>query len=114
MFTLVLSPPKPLLVSKMLRFRGLIVCTPTPNSHLRYLVGLIENPLTGIVDLPAGWCVWASTKQASFLHGRFVWAEWGVDELEGMKDWLSSNPGFLRMGLQGVEPVTPAVMFKLD
>lgn len=66
------------------------------------------------IDLPAGWCVWASTKQASFLHGRFLWTEWGVDELEGMKDWLLSNPGLLRMGLQGVEPVTPAAMFKVD
>ena len=33
------------------------------------------------VELPAAWCVWAATKQASYLHGRFLWTDWGVDEL---------------------------------
>lgn len=43
-----------------------------------------------------------------------MWTEWGVDELEGMKDRFTRDPGFLRMGLQGVEAVTPAAMFRLD
>lgn len=54
-----------------------------------------------VVELPAAWCVWASTKQASFLHGRFLWSSWGVDELQGMKDRFE-DPSFLKLGVNGV------------
>ena len=46
--------------------------------------------------------VWASTKKAAFLHGRFVWVNWDVDELIAMKAKLEADPGFLKVGLQGV------------
>ncbi|KAH8589659.1 hypothetical protein B0O99DRAFT_330660 [Bisporella sp. PMI_857] len=55
-------------------------------------------------DLPGSWCVWASTPKAAFLHGRFVWSHWDVDELQGLADKFE-HPGFLRLGLQGIEPV---------
>jgi hypothetical protein len=53
-------------------------------------------------SLPANFCVWAATKRAAFLHGRFVWANWDVDELEAMKPKLEADKGFLKIGLQGV------------
>jgi hypothetical protein len=56
-------------------------------------------------NLPASFCVWAATKQAAFLHGRFVWANWDVEELAAMKE--IAEPGFLKMGLQGIDPVGP-------
>ena len=28
---------------------------------------------------------WAATDEADFLSGRFVWADWDVDELKGKK-----------------------------
>ena len=46
------------------------------------------------------YCVWASTKAATLLHGKFVWVNWDVGELTRMVDELSL-PGFLRVGLQG-------------
>jgi NAD(P)-dependent dehydrogenase (short-subunit alcohol dehydrogenase family) len=64
-------------------------------------------PSATIENLPADFSVWLSTKAASFLHGRFVWANWDVDELVAMKPKIQSEPGFLKMGLQGVEMVGP-------
>lgn len=37
--------------------------------------------------LPAGFCVWlAATREADFLQGRLLWANWDVDELMQRKD----------------------------
>ena len=96
------------MVRKLLGIRrraylGTAVCLPTHSeSHL----------LTELVELPAAHCVWASTPQASFLHGRFVWTDWGVDELLEMKERFE-DPGFLKFGLQGVDPVSPAAFFAM-
>ena len=64
------------------------------------------------VELPAAYCVWASTSQAAFLHGRFVWTDWDVDELLAMKEKFN-DAGFLKFGLQGVDPVSPAAFFAM-
>ncbi|KAF2417718.1 NAD(P)-binding protein [Tothia fuscella] len=61
-------------------------------------------------ELPAAYTVWASTKEAAFLHGRFVWANWDVDELIMRKEEFK-NPGFLRLGLQGSEFVDIRTIF---
>jgi len=66
----------------------------------------------GIVDLPGSWSVWASTPQAAFLHGRFVWTSWDVKELEEKVEELS-DPGFLQFGLQGIPPVSTAAFFAM-
>lgn len=64
-----------------------------------------------VANLPASFMVWAATKQAAFLHGRFVWANWDVRELVGMKARFEAEPGLLRIGLQGVEPVVWETLF---
>jgi hypothetical protein len=38
--------------------------------------------LSVIVNLPASFMVWAASKEAKFLNGRFAWANWDVDELK--------------------------------
>ena len=43
------------------------------------------------VKLPAGFCLWASLPQAKFLSGRFVWANWDVGELEGMREEIETG-----------------------
>ncbi|RDW80982.1 hypothetical protein BP5796_05680 [Coleophoma crateriformis] len=53
-------------------------------------------------SLPGNFYVWASTKKAAFLHGRFVWTNWDVDELIAMKPKFEADQGFLKVGLQGV------------
>ncbi|KUJ24227.1 NAD(P)-binding protein [Mollisia scopiformis] len=62
------------------------------------------------VELPAAWCVWASTKQASYLHGRYLWTNWDVDELFEMKERLEDQ-GFLKLGLQGVDSLSHDALF---
>jgi hypothetical protein len=54
-------------------------------------------------SLPGNFYVWATTKKAAFLHGRFVWANWDVDELIAMKPKIEGDKGFLKLGLQGVK-----------
>jgi hypothetical protein len=35
-----------------------------------------------IANLPASFMVWAASKEARFLNGKFAWANWDVDELK--------------------------------
>jgi hypothetical protein len=53
-------------------------------------------------SLPGNFYVWAATKKAAFLHGRFVWTNWDVYELIAMKPKIEADKGFLKVGLQGV------------
>lgn len=62
------------------------------------------------MDLPASVCVWASTPAASFLHGRFTWSNWDVEEL-AEREVEFREPGYLRIGLQGVEYVDVTKLF---
>ena len=64
-----------------------------------------------VVTLPGSFFVWASTKQATFLHGRFVWCNWDVDELFAMKSRFETDSGFLKIGLQGPPTITAANTF---
>jgi hypothetical protein len=34
------------------------------------------------VDLPSHFCVWLTSPEAKFLRGKYVWANWDVDELK--------------------------------
>ncbi|KAF2104427.1 NAD(P)-binding protein [Rhizodiscina lignyota] len=57
-------------------------------------------------DVPGHFCVWASTKAATFLHGRLVWANWDVNELQAREEELKKEPGLLKIGLQGCKIIT--------
>lgn len=61
-----------------------------------------------IVALPGNFAVWAASPEASWLHGRFVWAHWDVDELRADKEFmkrLDRERGFLKVVVQGLEEV---------
>jgi hypothetical protein len=62
---------------------------------------LLSQP---IEDLPGGFAVWAATTEAEFLHGRFVWANWDIDELKagdiGKK--IKEDAHFLQVGMEGL------------
>ena len=51
------------------------------------------------VVLPGQFAVWLASPEADFLNGRFVWAEWDVDELLEVKDKIKENPYFLKISL---------------
>ena len=73
-----------------------------------------EKWMFDAVELPAHFIVWVTTQPAEFLRGRFLWANWDVEELMGMRERFEKEPGFLRIGLNGVENLDPrAFMMEL-
>lgn len=49
--------------------------------------------------LPAHFARWLAGPQSSFLNGRFVWANWDVDELVALEERMKKEPAFLTIGL---------------
>jgi NAD(P)-dependent dehydrogenase (short-subunit alcohol dehydrogenase family) len=54
-----------------------------------------------LVDLPAYFAVWLSSPEADFVKGRFLWANWDVNELKNRAQDITENK--LRTGLIGFE-----------
>jgi NAD(P)-dependent dehydrogenase (short-subunit alcohol dehydrogenase family) len=50
-------------------------------------------------DLPAHFALWLAGPETRFLHGRFMWANWDVDELIVLKERLEKEEAFLTIGL---------------
>ena len=59
--------------------------------------------LTDTVQLPGDFAVWAAYEEAEFLHGRFVWAKWDVEELMSgpLRKKIESDPSLFRVGVSG-------------
>ncbi|KAI3390493.1 hypothetical protein diail_9505 [Diaporthe ilicicola] len=57
------------------------------------------------VSLAGSEAVWLASPEAKFLHGRFVWAAWDVDELqsEEMKKTIAEDVEFLKIGVHGLK-----------
>jgi NAD(P)-dependent dehydrogenase (short-subunit alcohol dehydrogenase family) len=52
------------------------------------------------VSLPASFNVWLASSEASFLKGKYLWANWDVDELKERRGEIEGTP-FLSLGLIG-------------
>lgn len=50
-------------------------------------------------NLPAQYAVWLCSPEADFLKGRFLWAQWDVEELMAKKAAIEANPNALKVGL---------------
>ncbi|KAF2269049.1 NAD(P)-binding protein [Lojkania enalia] len=53
--------------------------------------------ITDEVGLPAAYCVWLASPEATFLKGKFMWSNWDVDELKERRSeikagWLDIGP----------------------
>ena len=53
------------------------------------------------VSLPASFCVWLASPEASFLRNKFLWANWDVDELMERREELEQRQGLLGITLGG-------------
>ncbi|RMD39681.1 hypothetical protein DV735_g5448, partial [Chaetothyriales sp. CBS 134920] len=51
------------------------------------------------IRLPAHFALWLAGPQSDFLHGKFLWANWDVDELIGLRHRILGDSGFLTIGL---------------
>lgn len=53
--------------------------------------------------LAANFSVWATTPEAEFLNGKFLWVNWDVEELKKQKKDIVENHK-LQFSLAGYEP----------
>ncbi|KAK7449598.1 hypothetical protein CaCOL14_013270 [Colletotrichum acutatum] len=53
------------------------------------------------IALPGDFVVWAVSEEAKFLNGRFVHANWDVEELVMLKESLEKDQSRFTIGLQG-------------
>lgn len=55
-------------------------------------------------DLGGNFAVWATSDEAQFLHGRFAWASWDVEELASgeLRKRIDEDPYFLRTTISGL------------
>jgi hypothetical protein len=61
----------------------------------------VRYKLTFLVDLPGNFTVWLASPAARFLKGKFVAANWDVDELKEKAEEIESTT-LLAMGLNGL------------
>ncbi|KAF5389034.1 hypothetical protein D9757_005013 [Collybiopsis confluens] len=72
------------------------------------------------MSLPADYAVWAASSEASWLHGRFVWAHWDVDELRAaatdvtneVGKQMKDEEGYLKIGVLGLPSVSLKSLMK--
>ncbi|KAK6612486.1 short chain dehydrogenase [Botrytis cinerea] len=55
-------------------------------------------------NLPGHFAVWAASSEAAFLHGRFAWAAWDVNEMQSgeFKKRTETDANFLTLKLVGL------------
>jgi len=63
-------------------------------------------PIWDDPSLSAHTALWLTCKDAPFLHGRFVWANWDMEELLGHRERLLADPGYLKIGITGLESMS--------
>ena len=56
---------------------------------------------TFTVELPGHISVWLASPEAEFLKGRFLYANWDVEEMKAKKEEIAVDPDFLTLGLNG-------------
>ncbi|KAM0128882.1 hypothetical protein ACHAP3_008051 [Botrytis cinerea] len=67
--------------------------------------GLDESSFSWDDDnLPGHFAVWAASSEAAFLHGRFAWAAWDVNEMQSgeFKKRTETDANFLTLKLVGL------------
>ncbi|GAB7327384.1 hypothetical protein MBLNU13_g11253t2 [Cladosporium sp. NU13] len=65
---------------------------------------VVDNGLSDLAvwedeKLPGDFSVWLASPEAEFLNGRFVWAQWDVDELIALKGKVAADPTYLTISL---------------
>ncbi|KAG5936579.1 hypothetical protein E4U59_004918 [Claviceps monticola] len=69
---------------------------PTSTSGAIYTPGAVQ---WDDAALPAHFSLWLAGPESDFLNGRYVWANWDVDELVASKERFARDERFLTIGL---------------
>lgn len=75
-----------------------------PRQYQYMMPEAATNWVLTIVELSAGFIVWAASPEAQFLKGRFVWANWDIGQLKDMENDLQGSDKFTT-GLYGCRKV---------
>ncbi|KAM7195793.1 putative short-chain dehydrogenase [Naviculisporaceae sp. PSN 640] len=59
-----------------------------------------DNPIWEDPQLPAYFALWLAGEETRFLHGKYVWANWDVDELIALKEKAEGDKDFLRVTVE--------------
>lgn len=61
------------------------------------LLTVCYQPLDNFAD---HFPVWAASKEASFLHGRYIWANWDAEGLSkgAIRNNIEADPWYLEVG----------------
>lgn len=59
-----------------------------------------DIPCTDDANLPGNFAVWASSPEARFLNGKYVYCNWDVKEMLSKKSDFE-EPTFMRLALEG-------------
>lgn len=51
----------------------------------------MNPPHIDTLELPSHFAVWLCSEEAKFLRGKFVWANWDVDQLKAKKAEIESS-----------------------
>lgn len=72
-------------------------CATTATTYT-WLIIQLEN-------LPGAFTVWAASKDASFLHGRYVFSSWDVEELadKEITSRLAKDRDYLKISVKGLD-----------
>lgn len=72
-------------------------CATTATTYT-WLIIQLEN-------LPGAFTVWAASKEASFLHGRYVFSSWDVEELANTEitSRLAKDRDYLKISVKGLD-----------
>lgn len=72
----------------------------------------IRTNSASTANLSGQFAVWAASREAEYLHGRFVWANWDVDEVRAvLGKQISEEPHFLKVGIEGLSESLPNPIF---
>ena len=63
-----------------------------------------ETDLDFSDDLPGGFALWLASKEAAFMHGRYAYASWDVEQLATgpLRKRIDEDPYFLRVNVDGM------------
>ena len=70
-----------------------------------------DLPIWDDPSLSSDMAVWLCGKEAAFLHGRYLWANWDAEELVNMKERIEEN-GLLKIGVVGNNSFTVPDLIK--
>ena len=77
------------------------IATPMYEKHWSTRGGIEAAPKGDDPSLPGDFIVWLASAQAEFLRGRFVWANWDVNEMVAMKEKIEADPLLLAPTIGG-------------